>query len=83
MLKRSRISLLAVLLGAILLSTPALTHEPVARVVIFYSPSCGHCHQVMTEVLPPLQEQYGDQLEVLEINTFEDEWLALYQAATE
>ncbi|MGC9356253.1 MAG: vitamin K epoxide reductase family protein [Anaerolineae bacterium] len=83
MLKRSRISLLAVLLGAILLSTPALTQEPVARVVIFYSPSCGHCHQVMTEVLPPLQEQYGDQLEVLEINTFEDEGLALYQAATE
>jgi uncharacterized membrane protein len=34
----------------------------VVHAVLFYSPTCGHCHQVITEVLPPLLEQYGDQL---------------------
>lgn len=36
----------------------------------------------MTEVFPPLREQYGDQLQILEINTATAEGQALYNAST-
>lgn len=56
---------------------------PVVHAVLFYSPSCGHCHYVMTEILPPLQEQYGEQLIVVEIDVSTPEGQALYQTAVE
>ena len=40
---------------------------PVVRVVMFWSSTCGHCEYVINEVLPPLQDQYGDQLDILSI----------------
>jgi uncharacterized membrane protein len=39
----------------------------VVRVFMFYSSTCGHCKYVMEEVLPPLQEQYGEQFEILTV----------------
>jgi thiol-disulfide isomerase/thioredoxin len=42
-------------------TTPA---RPVVRVVLFYATTCPHCHYVMEQVLPPLQKQYGDRLEI-------------------
>ena len=52
---------------AILMPIPApaaADDGAVVRAVMFYSPSCGHCHKVIQEDLPPLYEKY---------NTFE-EW---------
>lgn len=40
---------------------------PKVRAVMFWSDTCGHCHYVITEVLPPLQKEYGDQLEIVMI----------------
>jgi thiol-disulfide isomerase/thioredoxin len=57
--------------------------QPVVHAILFYSPNCPHCHQVMTEVLPPLMEKYGDQLEVGGADTSTPEGQALYQAAVE
>ena len=47
---------------------------PVVRVVMFWMSTCGHCEYVINEVLPPLQEQHGEQLEILliELVTQED-----------
>lgn len=46
-------------------TTPATTPaKPVVRAVLFYATTCPHCHFVMEQVLPPLQKQYGDQLEI-------------------
>jgi len=47
---------------------------PVVQVVMFWMSTCGHCEYVIDEVLPPLQEQYGNQLEILlvELVTQED-----------
>jgi len=42
-------------------TTPA---KPVVRAVLFYANTCPHCHYVMEQVLPPLQKQYGDRLEI-------------------
>jgi uncharacterized membrane protein len=48
--------------------------EPVVRAVMFWLEGCGHCHEVMDKVLPPLQRKYGRQLEIrlIEVVTTED-----------
>ena len=76
------ILILAMLLGTLVTGT-ALAQDKVVHTIIFYSPQCPHCHMVLTEVLPPLQEQYGDQLQILEIDTSQEEGYALYEAAVE
>jgi uncharacterized membrane protein len=55
--------------------------DPVARAVLFYSPTCPHCHDVMDEVLPPLQARYGERLVVQMIDVTTAEGQSLYQAA--
>ena len=32
------------------------------HLLLFWSPTCGACHKVIEQVLPPIQEQYGDAL---------------------
>jgi uncharacterized membrane protein len=48
---------------------PARAQVPVVRAVLFYSPTCPHCHKVITEDLPPLFEKYGDQLQIVGVDT--------------
>lgn len=71
--------------GMAFMSSPIHTQAqtPVVHAVLFYSPTCPHCHVVMTEDLPPLQEQYGDQLDILEINVTEQKGSELYMLAVE
>ncbi len=57
--------------------------ETVVHAILFYSPSCPHCHQVIEEVLPPLMEQYGAQLQIVGADTSTSEGSALYHAAIE
>jgi uncharacterized membrane protein len=49
--------------------------------VLFYSPTCGHCHRVITESLPPLVERYGAQLQIVAVDTTSDRGQALFTAA--
>jgi hypothetical protein len=54
------------------------------RAVLFWIRTCPHCHEVIENVLPPLQRQYGDRLEVhlVEVRTPQDgERLARVAAA--
>lgn len=57
--------------------------EPVVRAVMFWMDTCPHCHMVLDEVLPPLQQKYGDQLQVhlIEVNS-EEIWNQMVQVAT-
>ena len=69
--------ILSILLLIVFLSTSAvgvLADEPVVRTVIFWMNGCGHCHNVLQNVLPPLQDQYGEQLEIkyVELVTIEE-----------
>ena len=57
--------------------------EAVVRAVLFFSPSCGHCHYVIDEVLPPLVEQYNDQLIIVGVDITTDGGNALFQEALE
>lgn len=47
---------------------------PVVHALMFWMDTCGHCHYVLESVLPPLQEQYGSQLDItlVEIVSRED-----------
>jgi uncharacterized membrane protein len=51
-----------------LASSPELTAptvpDPVVRAVMFWVDGCPHCHAVLDQVLPPLQAQYGGQLQI-------------------
>lgn len=44
------------------------------RAILFWMDGCPHCHDVLDNVLPPLEEKYGDQLEItlVEVSTGED-----------
>ncbi len=67
-------------------ATPTLTPDaptpeptpragPVVRAVLFWMSTCPHCHEVIENVLPPLQEKYGGQLEILMIEVVSQrEW---------
>ena len=65
----------------LLIIRPTLAAGPVAHVVLFYTPTCAHCHQVMTEVLPPLQAQYGTQMLLYTVDVAQPNGQALYQSA--
>ncbi|MGD9092229.1 MAG: vitamin K epoxide reductase family protein [Anaerolineales bacterium] len=66
-----------------LLSPKMLVHgeEPIVHAVLFYSPSCPHCHKVVTEDLTLLVEKYGEKLFILAINTYTEKGQELYQVA--
>jgi uncharacterized membrane protein len=44
--------------------SPPAQADGVVRAVLFWRDSCPHCHIVIDQVLPPLQQQYGAQLEI-------------------
>ena len=60
-----------VLLGLSQGLTPVRADEPVVRVLFFWAETCPHCHVVMDEVLPPLEEEYGAQLEIAKLELSE------------
>jgi len=49
--------------------------------VLFFSPTCPHCHQLIQETLPPIQERFGDQLVVLFVDVTTEGGSALVQSA--
>lgn len=55
--------------------------DTVVRAVLFYSPTCIHCQHVITEVLPPLFGQYGDQLYIVGVDVTQPEGQVLFLAA--
>ncbi len=76
-----RLVYFALLFACLAAVLPARAADPVVRAILFYSPSCPHCHEVIDNDLPPLVEQYGQQLDVLAINTVHPDGQTLYQAA--
>lgn len=55
--------------------------EPVVFGVFFYSPTCGHCHKVITEDWPGIQAEFGSQLQVLFININTYDGISILQSA--
>ncbi len=55
--------------------------QETVNAVLFYSPTCPHCQEVIQVDLPPLLEAYGDQLQILAVDVTQPGGQALYQAA--
>jgi uncharacterized membrane protein len=53
------------------------------QAVLFYSPTCPHCHYVISEVLMPMLDEYGERLQIIGIDTTEPGGAQLYQATIE
>ena len=61
-----QVSLVVLLAPFMLVYTDqGLAQSAIVRAVLFYSPSCPHCQQVIQQDLPPLLEKYGAQLSIL------------------
>jgi len=69
---------------AIPLATAAQSpDEPVVQAILFRSPTCPACHQVIDELLSPMAGDYGDRLQIVGIDTSQSAGLKLYQATVE
>ncbi|GMV06162.1 MAG: hypothetical protein AMXMBFR53_24380 [Gemmatimonadota bacterium] len=67
-------------LGSVL---PARAQEAVVNAVLFYSPSCPHCHEVINRHLPPLRERFGDAFVVVGVDVTTRGGQELYQATVD
>lgn len=76
-------TLLILAISLVSISTYARAQSPVVHAVLFYSPSCSHCKEVIEEVLPVLDQQYGSQLEIFGVNTYSEEGNILFQSYVE
>lgn len=71
-------SLLTLILLAVTLTFSSASAQaeapPVVHAVMFWMNGCPHCHAVLDKVLPPLQEEYGERLDILlvEVVTMQD-----------
>lgn len=74
-------SILGWLLPSPLYAQRIVTADSVVRAVLFYSPTCPHCHEVIQNDLPPLIEKYGERLDIIGVDVTQDSGQALYQAA--
>jgi uncharacterized membrane protein len=80
--------LFLVFLRVVGLTVPAIAtaqsaEQPVVRAVLFYSPTCPHCHEVIQNTLIPMVDQYGDRLQILAIDVSQPGGQQLYLAAVE
>lgn len=57
--------------------------EPVAHAILFYSPSCSHCHEIIQEYFPALFEEFDKQLEIIRIDISEPIGEKLYFSAVQ
>ncbi len=78
---RTSIVLLLVFFAAFTAAPPVGAQGAVVRAVLFYSPTCPHCHKVMTEDLPPLMDQYGEQLQIVAVDTTKPGGADLFHSA--
>lgn len=76
--RSSFLAFIVILLVISPVSTVQAQTMPVVHAVLFYSPSCGHCHYVISEVLPPLFEEYGEQLQIVGIDVTQPQGQTLF-----
>ncbi|MEM7402647.1 MAG: vitamin K epoxide reductase family protein [Myxococcota bacterium] len=56
----------------------AVADKTAVRALIFYAPGCGHCHHIITKLLPSLVD--GKSVQVKAVNVWAEPGQSLYQA---
>jgi uncharacterized membrane protein len=59
----------------------ATAQSPIVRAVLFFSPECSHCHEVINQILPPIKAKFQEQLDIVGIDVTPDAGQNLYQSA--
>ena len=77
----TRVGLIAIFLSLFPMGRALSVEEPIVHALLFFSPSCPHCHKVITEDLPPIMENFGDQIVILGINTYTEKGNELFSTA--
>jgi len=77
---RRKIFLYLLIIAVMLAYSTVHAQTPIVRGVLFYSPTCSFCHTVMTEVIPPMLDKYGDQLQIAAIDTSKPDGQNIYLA---
>ncbi len=75
--------LLSLFIALTVITNLGLAQQNQVRAVLFYSQSCGHCHMVITEVLPPLTEKYGESLFIVGVDVGHEVGNELYMSTVE
>jgi uncharacterized membrane protein len=72
----------ALILGIVVIGVVQISaqDEPVVYGVLFYSPSCPHCHTVITEYVPQWEEAFGESFILLFVNAATQGGGALFYA---
>ncbi|MBL8095611.1 MAG: hypothetical protein JNL73_15670 [Anaerolineales bacterium] len=76
-----RIGLALSLAWSIPAKARAQSNEPAVCAVLFYSPTCPHCHDVIQNTLLPLTETYGGALQILAVDVSNQAGQDLFNAA--
>jgi cytochrome c biogenesis protein CcdA/thiol-disulfide isomerase/thioredoxin len=76
-------AVLAVLLALSVGCDPSVSGDGIVRLLFFWSETCHNCHDVMENTLPALEQKYGDQLEIVMVETTDPAHYELYLAAIE
>ena len=55
-------------------AAPIQSEQPVVHAALFFSSGCPYCNEVLTNTLPPIQDQYQSQLSLMliEVATLQD-----------
>lgn len=64
-------------------ATPVVAQHAEVRAVLFFSPTCPHCHVVLEQHLPPLVDRFGDRLQVITVDVTTPDGGRLYQDMVE
>jgi len=70
-----------ILLFSSLVNFEAFAQDSQVHAVLFYSPECQHCQEVMQEFLPPIVEKYEGQIDIVGIDVTHTIGQNLYQSA--
>jgi thiol-disulfide isomerase/thioredoxin len=73
--------MLLVIWGCFIAVKSATAKAPVVYAVLFYSPTCSHCAKLDREVLPQLQEKYGNRLVIFRLNVISAAGNRIYDKA--
>lgn len=85
-MRSRRLLLWALLLGGPLVAggqappPPGPAKAPVVRAVLFYSPYCPHCLNLIENGLPPIRKRFGERLQIASVNVTTEDGQALYVA---
>ena len=87
-MEKSPVLFVFLLIAACLAIQPAAVvaqsaDAPVVQAILFHTPTCPACIRVIEDVLDPMMNDHGDQLQVVKINTLEDSGYEFYLAVVE